>query len=213
VPFLVASIAALIIGFIIFLPKSICSMIHWFFSIDTNVLGYLYSIRSLPLTYFFIDVSELGRWQIILGFAAAISLMCLLFKRYADIVGIFSAFIGSAGVILILKYAVQRPRPDWWYQAYLEGPYYSFPSAHAGLAFAFYGFCVYLLLQSISTKINRAMVALFPIIILFVGFSRLYLGVHYVSDVIAGFAIGAFFVYVGMIMRVETLRRLDSLHE
>lgn len=185
-------------------------MIHQILSLDTSVLHYLYSVRSMPLVYFFIDVSELGRWQILLGFTVILSLFSILYKRYADIVGIFAAFLGSGAFILFLKYAVQRPRPEWWYQAYLEGPYYSFPSAHAGLAMAFYGFCFYLLLQSPSTKIRRAMLACLPFLIFLIGFSRLYLGVHFVSDVIAGLVIGGFIVYVAIAFRLEALRLLDS---
>ena len=187
-------------------------MIHFLATLDMSVLHYLYSIRTMYLTYFFIDVSEFGRWQIVLGIALLISLFSILHKRYADIVGIWTSVLGSGGAILFLKYVIQRPRPEWWYQAYPEGPYFSFPSAHAGLSMALYGFCIYLLLQSASSRLRRWIIMLLPVLIFLVGFSRLYLGVHYLTDVIAGFIVGAIFVWIGIDLRRETLKLLDSRH-
>jgi len=183
---------------------------HAFLSLDVSVLHYLYSVRTMPITFFFIDISEFGRWQIVGGIAVLLSLFFVLQRRYADIVGIFTSLVGSGAFVLTMKYLIARPRPEWWFQAYPEGAYYSFPSAHAGLAMALYGFCVYLLLNSASTRLNRIAVALLPLLIFLVGFSRLYLGVHYLSDVIAGFAVGAFFIWVAVRARLESLRVSDS---
>jgi undecaprenyl-diphosphatase len=181
-------------------------MLHWIFSLDTSILEYLYAIRTIPVTIIFIDISEFGRWQIALGFAVLISLFCILYKRYADIFGIFAAFLGSGIAILALKYIIHRPRPDLHFQAYPEGPYFSFPSAHAGIAMALYGFFFYLLLQSSSTQLKRLVLGALPLLIFLIGFSRLYLGVHYLTDVLAGFAIGALFVYFGIFVRLQVLR-------
>jgi undecaprenyl-diphosphatase len=181
--------------------------IQWF---DMSVLNYLFSIRTVPVTIVFIDISEFGRWQILFGIAVLIALFCILYKRYADIAGIFAAYLGSGAVILALKYLIHRPRPAIMYQAYIEGPYYSFPSAHAGLSMALYGFFVYLLLQSSSTSLKRALIATLPVLIFLIGFSRLYLGVHYVSDVLAGFFIGACFIGFGIFARLQALKRWDS---
>lgn len=180
---------------------------HFLYSLDVGLLQYLYSIRTTPLTYFFIDVSELGRSEIVLGITVAAALFFILWKRYADIAGLFVSALGSSAVLLILKYAVHRPRPEWWYQAYSEGPNYSFPSAHAGLSMALYGFLMYLLLQSAPTQFRRFCIACLPVLILLVGLSRLFLGVHYFSDVIAGFLVGAIFVYVGIQVRLHFLKR------
>jgi membrane-associated phospholipid phosphatase len=182
-------------------------MMHAVLSVDLSVLRYLYSIRTMPLTYFFIDVSEFGRWQIVSGIAVLLSLFAVLHRRYADVAGIFAAVLGSGGIILFLKYTIQRPRPEWWYQAYPEGPYYSFPSAHAGLSMALYGFCIYLLLQSAPGRLRHVVIALLPLLIFLVGFSRLYLGVHYLSDVIAGFVIGVLAVIFAIQTRLRLLTR------
>ena len=185
-------------------------MIHLITTIDQYVLEQLYALRTVPVTMVFIDISEFGRTEIIIGFTAAISLWLGLKRRYADIAGLAASVAGSAVTILALKYLIHRPRPDFMYQAYPEGPYYSFPSAHAGLSMALYGFTAYLLIQSFPTRWRQVATALLPVLILLVGFSRLYLGVHYVSDVMAGFAIGALFVWIGTFVRIYILKLLDS---
>jgi undecaprenyl-diphosphatase len=131
--------------------------------------------------------------------------MACIPKRYADAAGLLVAVCGSGALILALKYLVHRARPDVFYQAYIEGPFYSFPSAHAGLAMALYGYFAYLLMQRFPNHARRFFIASMWILIALVGFSRLYLGVHYLSDVAAGFVIGAFFVWIGTQVRLRLL--------
>ena len=80
---------------------------------------------------------------------------------------------------------------------------YSFPSGHTQASTTLWGG----LLIAAKRPIVRVMLAF---LILMVGLSRLYLGVHFLTDVIAGFGIGAFFVYFGIAFRLETLRQLGS---
>jgi membrane-associated phospholipid phosphatase len=181
-------------------------MMHFILLADTSVLHYLYSVRDLSTTLLFIDISELGRFQIVIQIVVLISLLSILWKRYADSAGLLVAVLGSGGVILFLKYVINRPRPEAWLQAYPEGPFYSFPSAHAGLAMALYGFLMYLLLQTAPTQFRRILIAILPLLIFLIGFSRLYLGVHYLSDVIVGFAIGAAFIFLGVQVRLRLLK-------
>jgi membrane-associated phospholipid phosphatase len=188
-------------------------MIHAILWLDTSVLNFLFSIRIPAVTLIFLDISELGQFQTIFGITLIISFFLLLHKRLADVAGLFISSFGCGLAVLVLKFLIQRPRPPISYQAYLEGPYYSFPSAHAGLSMAFYGFCVYLLLQTFPTPTRRFLIACLPVLIFLIGFSRLYLGVHYLSDVVAGFAIGAVFVWLGVRTRLYLLIRQDSLHE
>ena len=111
-------------------------------AIDNDIVLYLYSMRTLPFTDFFIGISELGRYQLILTLTTIIIITFIYYNRIPDSVGIFVAVYGAGAMILILKYLFLRPRPDIFFQAYPEIPYLSFPSAHAGLAIVFYGFCM-----------------------------------------------------------------------
>ncbi len=107
-------------------------------------------------------------------------------------------FLGNLGgavlISQILKMVVQRPRPLLCYRLVKETGY-SFPSGHSMVSMVFYGYFIYLLWKSKKAKSLKNSLTLFlSILILGIGFSRIYLGVHYASDVIAGFSLGAFYV-------------------
>lgn len=89
---------------------------------------------------------------------------------------------------LALKAIVQRPRPDGFQLAVESG--FSFPSGHSMAAMAFFGLLIWLVWHY---KRDRAMrnlcCAAFAVIIVMIGVSRIYLGVHYASDVLAGFCV------------------------
>lgn len=168
-----------------------------FTDVDTSILHALYAIRSFKVTYAFIGISELGSIVTIIGFTLCIALILYIRHRYAEIMGLGIAVVGSAATMYILKHVVQRARPGQFYQAYTETGY-SFPSGHATDAAALYGFAAYLILLLAPEKYRRLGAIFCGFIILAIGFSRLYLGVHYFSDVIAGFIVGGFFVWLGI---------------
>jgi membrane-associated phospholipid phosphatase len=106
------------------------------------------------------------------------------------------------GVLLneVLKYAFHRARPALEHPL-VELPSYSFPSGHALAATVFYGFVAILLWSYVAPKVWRVVIAtLVVVLVLMVGFSRVYLGAHYPTDVLAGFLEGvAWLGLAGMI--------------
>jgi len=93
----------------------------------------------------------------------------------------------------ILKEIIKRPRPNILRLIPETG--YSFPSAHAMVSMGFYGFLIYLIYKKVNNKIIRYFsMILLSLLILFIGISRIYLGVHYATDVIGGFIIGLIFL-------------------
>ena len=88
----------------------------------------------------------------------------------------------------ILKYIVQRNRPEGY--RLIDESGYSFPSGHAMAAFGFYGFIIYLLWHFNLAKSAKIIFSvLLGALIILIGVSRIYLGVHYASDVLAGYMV------------------------
>ena len=112
--------------------------------------------------------------------------------------------IGSMATTWLLKLLFAEPRPaDPIALIFVDS--YSFPSGHATASAALYGFLIYLLFKT-GKKDARSIVAavVLALVIAAVGFSRLYLGVHYPSDIIAGYAIGFVWIVIGI--RLSQLR-------
>lgn len=102
------------------------------------------------------------------------------------------------GVILnnILKLIIRRPRPtDTMLLTYESS--YSFPSGHSMMSMIFYGLIIYYVIKFIKKKwLCNSLVILLSLIIFSVGLSRIYLGVHYATDVLAGFIVGLIYLFI-----------------
>ena len=89
---------------------------------------------------------------------------------------------------VLLKQLVQRPRPDGFRLIAETG--YSFPSGHSMVAMAFYGLLAWMVWHYERDRFVRWLCVIgFGLVIALIGISRIYLGVHYASDVIAGFCV------------------------
>lgn len=102
----------------------------------------------------------------------------------------------------ILKIVLKRPRPTEFRIINETG--YSFPSGHSMISMAFYGLLIYLIYKKIKNKYLKAtLIIILLLLILAIGISRIYLGVHYVSDVIGGFLISISYliVYIKLIKK------------
>jgi undecaprenyl-diphosphatase len=97
--------------------------------------------------------------------------------------------LSSLGLMFGLKYLFGRPRPNVPLLFEAEG--LSFPSGHALFSITFYGLLVYIIYHSVKEKgIKLTLIVLLMVLMVIIGFSRVYLRVHYASDVIAGFCVG-----------------------
>lgn len=137
------------------------------------------------------DYTSLGGTAILVLLVTAVSGYLAMLRRYKRLVVLLTAVIGGVILSSLLKGIFDRPRPD----LILESSYAfnaSFPSGHALLSAATYLTLGGLLAQIQKRFRLKAFVLLFSILIMVVvGFSRLYLGVHWPSDVLAGWTIGA----------------------
>lgn len=155
---------------------------------DLRIANLLAYFRSPELTKVFLWITLLGKWQIVIGSAIIISIILWLWKKRSYILYLWLALTADEIFNYLGKLLVHRDRPI--NPVYLENSF-SFPSGHAMVAVIFYGFLAYILIRHIKnwkTKVNIFFACL--IVILAIGFSRLYLGVHFVSDVWGGYLLG-----------------------
>ena len=118
-----------------------------------------------------------------------ITLMITLFILIKDKkigLSIFLNLVIATTLNQLLKRILQRPRPTEY--RIIEETGYSFPSGHSMVSMAFYGYLIYLIYKYVENKyIKWTLIVLLSILICSIGISRIYLGVHYTSDVLGGF--------------------------
>lgn len=144
----------------------------------------------------------------------AITIVVLLFLNNKKIGIAIAINLGIATVLnLLLKNIVQRPRPTEYRMISETG--YSFPSGHSMVSMAFYGFLIYLIYKKIENKkLKWGLIVALSILIVAIGISRIYLGVHYTSDVLAGFTISVSYliVYTSIVKKI-ILEREEKYEE
>ncbi len=163
---------------------------------DVRVANLLVIFRNAELTQFFLWITLLGKWQIILIFTTGALFILWLQKKRHYIVPLLLSIVGSEAFTYFGKIIFHRARPD--IAIYTEHSF-SFPSGHATMAVAFYGFLAYILIKNAKQwkrKVNIFFAVV--ILILLIGFSRLYLGVHYFSDVWGGYLVGSIWLIVAI---------------
>lgn len=150
---------------------------------DYNIYKLVISIKSDTITNLLKLITSLGDTLCIIF----IILLCfIIFKNkfYPKIITInilITVFINQ-----VLKHIIQRPRPNFTHLVEENG--FSFPSGHSMAAFSFYGLFIYLIYKSnINKKIKILLITLLSLLIIMIGLSRVYLGVHYITDIIGGF--------------------------
>lgn len=154
-------------------------------SFDNFYYGYISKLISDQMTFFVKVITNLGSAYALISIAV---LMLLIPKK--KIYGILTSInlVAIFLLNLLLKYIFTRPRPTDINLIKELG--YSFPSAHAMVGTAFYGFLMYLIWQSnIKNKQKWFYSILLGILIILICITRIYLGVHFASDVFGGFLI------------------------
>lgn len=171
-------------------------------SIDSQFSGYIISIRNNSLTLIMKSVSFVFS-EISVVVISIIIAGCLAVKKKYSTAGFY--IVNIAALVLInqvVKHLVKRPRPAESLRLVTETGF-SFPSAHSMMSVCICAFLIYIVIQYIRSKpIKIILTVLLAFIPILTGISRIYLGVHYTSDVCAGWLISicwmsaAFFVYL-----------------
>ena len=189
--------AAGLVLFVLLTILMVTGNLQWF---DDPIREWVYSIRNPALTEVLKVITYMGNWQ-------TITLLCivlLLFRKTRLRYGVPV----SAGAIFvtifnrIIKLIFKRPRPEESLHLIEEGGY-SFASGHSITSMVLFGLLIYLVRKYVKNrKAANILTAALAVPWIFIGLSRIYMGVHFPSDVLAGWALGAA-VLVGIIVIVE----------
>ncbi|MGA2600413.1 MAG: phosphatase PAP2 family protein [Bryobacteraceae bacterium] len=162
---------------------------------DLAVRNAVHQHASPPLTNAMLTMSFIGEPYIVLPLTA---LACLLFWRAGLAHRARLLIIAMGGEVILeqtIKAMVHRPRPEPFFHYPLPTSY-SFPSGHAFASTVFFGMLAALISPLLSSVWQRILIFLAAIVMATaIGFSRVYLGVHYPSDVIAGYLGGLAWLY------------------
>lgn len=160
-----------------------------------DVIGY-----KIISTYLIRD-SLTPIFKIITWFGSATCIILLALILFFTIKNKKVGLLISTNLIIItilnqaLKIIVQRPRPTEYRIINEAG--YSFPSGHSMVSMAFYGFLIYLIYKNIKNKyLKISLIVILSLLIVMIGISRIYLGVHYTSDVCAGFLVSLSYLII-----------------
>lgn len=154
---------------------------------DNAVYSYIASFISEPLTDIALVITTLGSAYIILPICL---ILIIVFWKKIEGIAIAINLVISFLANQALKVVVARPRPTEY--RIVEELGYSFPSGHSMVSMAFYGLLIYFIYRKVKNPyIKWISCILLTILISLIGLSRIYLGVHYASDVLAGFCISA----------------------
>lgn len=161
---------------------------------DRSVTDYVTSFRSPTLNSFFIFVTDLGDvYAYLVAMTLVTVFLFIKLRSWKFILQLLGVLILSAISNIGLKRVFDRARPTEEHLVVIKS--LSYPSGHAMSAMAFYGFLIYLIYQIKMAKgIRIFLTVLFSLLILTIGISRIYLGVHFPSDVAGGFIAGLIWV-------------------
>jgi membrane-associated phospholipid phosphatase len=178
--------------------------------LDARLTDFLHSQGTLFGYGFWAVVTSLGTGLTLSIVGLGVGVLLALRRRWIVLAGWAAALLGSGLLDGALKFAIRRPRPELAAN-FLSKLSWSFPSGHSMASLVTYGMLAYLVVLALKGRqrlqITAALSAI--VLILAIGFSRLYLGVHYFSDVIGGFPAGALWLSA-CISGLEVVRRMKG---
>jgi len=156
-------------------------------NIDVSVFNLLKEMRNAPADEIMITITMLGDSLVMTALAGAIVIWLIWHKAYRGALAALLAVLAARIFVGVLKYGIQRPRPVESYGAEL----FSFPSSHAALTALTFGILAVLVSHSMGRWARALVYAICGLAVVAIAYSRVYLGVHWLSDVMGGLLFGA----------------------
>ncbi len=167
-----------------------------------------YALETSGLTDSLHIASVLGSLEALTLVSLLVAVALLAQRRWSPLAVWLVAVVGGEALNLLLKDLFARPRPHFEHPLLVETSY-SFPSGQAMESLVVYGMLAYFAVLTLKAQGKRAvLVGGAAVLVILIGFSRVYLGAHYFSDVVGGFAAGGAWLSA-VIAGWETVRRRD----
>jgi membrane-associated phospholipid phosphatase len=173
--------------------------------IDTSVFNFLATHVSDRNTSILEAITFLGNHNFLIPANIVLIAYFLFIKKHKWYsIKIPVVAIGGVTIMSLLKFIFNRPRPLIPLLEPVRG--LSFPSGHAMMSFAFYGLLIFMVYENVRNLYLRwGLIIILLLLIFAIGFSRVYLRVHYATDVIAGFAAG----FIWIVLSITVIRRIE----
>jgi len=181
--------------------------------IDTTVFNFLSSHVSNRHTEIMEAITFLGNHNFLIPANLVLIIYFLVIRKHRWYsIKIPVVAIGGVTMMALLKFVFSRPRPLIPLLEPARG--FSFPSGHAMMSFSFYGVLIFMVYENVRNQyLKWGLIIALLFLIFLIGLSRVYLRVHYASDVIAGFAAGFIWVVLSLsiVGRIEkySKRKID----
>lgn len=174
---------------------------------DQKIAALFLTIRSGFGIKIFSVISFFGNWLFLVPLMLLIIIILYLKNKKEFIIQFLLTVLSAEAVTFFSKILFHRGRP---LLAVFHETDFSFPSGHATIAAAFYGYLAYIIIKSVKARYKRLIIISAVLIIGLIGFSRLYLGVHYLSDVLAGYLVGLTALIIGINSGQEVEKELKK---
>ena len=172
---------------------------------DENIFRTIAPFISPGMTSFMSVITFLGKHDLLIPLNFALIAFFIYRKEKWFATRIAALSLSSLLLMFTLKLFFQRARPDLPVIGDVSG--YSFPSGHALISVVFYGLFIHMTWHEVNTKWLRiSLIVILTILILLIAFSRIYLRVHYASDVIAGIAVG----FIWLVLALRIIQKIEK---
>ena len=154
-------------------------------------------LRFEPGFRVFLWITELGAAPTFVAVGLVSTAFLLMERRLNYVPALWTTLLGAQATTWIGKFVIDRTRPEFLEVAKAYSP--SFPSGHSTATMAVYGFLAYIIVRRVPSRRVRFEVIYWTcVLIALIGFSRFYLRVHFLSDVLGGLLVGTFWLLVGI---------------
>lgn len=178
--------------------------------IDLIITNWIYTIRTPFLNTLMKIITDLANVESIIVFLLIVFGVLLVLKKQRYILAMLVSSVTSYAFVAIIKELIKRPRPAIANALAVETSF-SFPSGHTMIAVAVYGLLFYFLMRISKPKWLKILLSIAgTLVVLAIGFSRIYLGVHWSSDVFASLLLGISWLslLIWYLERKKVLKRL-----